>query len=85
MQLINFNIFEFMNNGATQAQLFFGIFLILLSILSIVLRKKAFDLEEKLDCDKFKKERSIHEFRVWLGIISFFLIGIWLIFKSLFN
>ena len=61
---------------------YFGIVCIIVSIIIYLLKGTVLDLQEKRGSRLFRKEnRNIHDIRAWIGILFFFLYGLWLLIK----
>lgn len=65
------------------SKFYWGIFLVAISIILILIKKILLDIKEDSGDELFKKEyRHLHELRVWIIIISFFVLGLWLIINK---
>jgi hypothetical protein len=84
MIVLNNLMSDYSNSSSNSYYITTGFFLIFISTILLIFKNKVLNWREKSGDELFSKEfRKTHEFRTWLIIIVFFILGIWLLVKYL--
>ncbi len=82
MIVLNNLMSDYSNSSSNSYYITTGIFLIFISTILLIFKNKLLNWREKSGDELFKKEfRKWHEFRFWIVIIGFYILGIWSLVK----
>jgi len=75
-------ILDYQSSTSSNYQIIMGLFLIFISAILLLFKEKLLNWREKSGDGLFTKDlRKTHEFRFWLGIVVFLILGLWLLIK----